>query len=143
MKAKPTSPIEVANTRDQLLEARRAGLPDIAICPRHLPSCSRNGSTYRNGWKVYRPGYNIARVDPATGKRERGPITGYDDNCRVFDENSFRTLASTWQEERHAAFLAAQTWASARYRVGDWVRNRHGDYADARVNKLFPIRRSS
>lgn len=121
------------NTYDQLLAARSAGLPDVAVIPRYLPSSSRNGTTHRNGWKVWRPGFNISGPEGA----DRGPFH-YDVNCRTFDEG---LSLLPWKEARAKALEAAKAWAGERYGIREWKRNRQGDWVDARVHKQFPLRK--
>lgn len=129
------SPTPVCNTYDQLLAARAGGLPDIAICPRHLPSCSRGGGSHRNGWKVYRPGYDL------WDKSKEKPSPFHPDvHCRVFEEG-LRDIRFNWRLERNLALMDAKQWASGRYKVTTWKRNREGDYVDAQVQKMYPIRK--
>lgn len=106
----------IVNTYDQLMAARKGGLPDIAICPHHT-NCGR--TMYRSGWHVYRPGYTF---DPQNEWRD-GP-------GKKFTE--FKT-------SREEAFAAAVQWAGRRYRVAQFVRNRSGDFVDYRVNELYPL----
>jgi hypothetical protein len=118
---------EIINTHNQLLAAHEANLPDVAIYPRHW-SCGRN--TYRDGWKVGRPGKNLGT--------ETNPYD-WDYGCKVFNEREFN--GETWRDRRQQAFVAAVMWASGRYKVARFVRNRMGDYVDERVNKMFPLRK--
>jgi hypothetical protein len=129
----PASPDRILNTYDQLLAARAAGLPDIAIVPRHLPSCSRGGGHYTRGWKVWRPGYDLWDKSEPTP----GPLHP-DANCRIFDEGR-RDIRLNWRLERSLALMDAKQWASGRYKVTAWKRNRQGDYIDARVHAGFPL----
>lgn len=115
-------PVRLINTFDQLKAARAHQLPDVAIMPRHW-QCGR--STYRDGWKVWRPGCNIGL--------EKDEWDG-DYGCKVFKERD--QLGDNWRAE---AFASAVEWAGRRYKISHFVRNRMGDYVDSRVNEMFPL----
>lgn len=115
----------IINTYDQLMEAREAGLPDVAVA-----TMSRN--TYRDGWKVWRPGFMVV------GSSKDNPYDP-DNGCRVFMENR----SKPWKEARKEALDKALDWAARRYQVGSWKRNGMGDYVDARVNERFPLRKEA
>ena len=113
------------NTHDQLVRAREAGLSDVGILTRHVQGPR---DSWRDGWKVYRPGYNIGDVSNRWD---------WDYGCRVF---SRREWSGGWRKEDAQALEAAKVWASKRYGITEWARNKSGDWVDARVNKQFPLR---
>jgi hypothetical protein len=113
---------EVINTHDQLLAARSAGLPDVAVCPRH---CNGGRDSWRNGWKVYQPGFNLG---DETNRWD------WDYGCKVFSEGM-----GNWRESRELAFFQASSWTREQYGIRKFVRNRMGDFVDERVNKQFPL----
>jgi hypothetical protein len=116
---------QIINTYDQLMAARAAGLPDAGIVTRRWRGTRE---MIRNGWKVYRPGYNLGtetnRWDPDYG-------------CKLFEED--RKLH--WREARKKALEEAMAWVRKRYGIKKFARNRMGDYVDERVNKKFPLRK--
>jgi hypothetical protein len=117
---------KIINTYDQLLAARKHGLPDVAIRPRYL-----NGgrSTWRDGWKVYRPNYNIGT--------EKNPFD-LDYGCKVFADPR-----GPWKESRARSLQAAKDWTAARYKIQSFSRNRMGDYVSSDANKKFPLPKKS
>ena len=117
----------IINTHDQLRAAKAERLPDVAILPRRIQGTNPDG--WRNGWKVIRPGCDLG-TEKSQWDRDYG--------CRVFHEEA----GATWREQRANALQSAKDWVSVNFGVSIFVRNRMGDYVDARVNKLFPLERS-
>jgi hypothetical protein len=116
--------MSIINTYDQLLAAREAGLPDVAVLPRKV----RGGRTdWRDGWKVWRPGFNLGTETD---------LFSYDYGYRVFSDVDRNSRAG-----RAKALAAANQWAGLRYKVEGWVRNPMGAYVDRRVNEKFPLPR--
>lgn len=119
--------MKTINTYEQLMAARQAGLPDVAVATRHWQGTRE---WYRNGWKIYSPGKS---VEGAPRPRYADP----DNGCRIFEEDR----SKNWRQARKEALEAAMAWAGPRYSIEKWARNRMGDYVDARVNKQFPLER--
>lgn len=95
----------------------------MGIITRHIQG---GRDSWRNGWKVWRVGKNIG-----TEKNQ----WDWDYGCKVFAESRRKD----WRVARAEALQLAIEWASERYKVDKFVRNRMGDYVDHRVNKQFPL----
>lgn len=116
---------QIINTYDQVLAARAEGLTDVYIGYHTFPG---SGGGYCScGYTVIRPGYDL---DPKAK--------------RPWWENT-RGKNFHWSDfggDRAATLQAAKDWASKRYGIAEWKRNRMHDYVDARVAKRFPPRRA-
>jgi hypothetical protein len=119
---------KIVNTFDQLMASREIGMPDVAICPRHIQGTMQ---FWRDGWKVWRPKYNLGT--------ETNPFD-WDYGCKIFAEDFH---ATSHKLARKDAFAAAVAWAKSRYKISQFVRNRMGDYVDSLVNELFPLPKRS
>ena len=116
--------METVNTYDQLIRAREAGLPDVAVSPHYWQGTRER---YRGGWHVYRPDFNL--------NPKQKNFWADDANVKVFGATAHR-------EERAALLEEAKAWASKRYKIKKWARNRMGAYVDSRVNEQFPLRKN-
>ena len=115
---------EIINTHDQLVAARAAGMPCVAVCAATAPL-----GRHQSGWHVYVPG------------KQTDPKAHWTDNGQKWF-SIIGEPGSNRSERKQAALLKAQTWASENYGpVEKWVRNPMRDYVDARVNKQFPLRK--
>lgn len=120
------APIECTNTHDQLMHARAAGLCDIAITPRRVPSSSRSRPTFQSGWEAYSPGRDFR--DPAVTR------AWYDSGTtRIFEERG--------NVSREQTLIAAMNWVADNFGGVNWKRNRSHDYVAEQVAKRFPLRK--
>lgn len=122
------APVECTNTHDQLMHARVAGLCDIAITQRRVPSSSRSRPTFQSGWAVYSPGRDL---------REPGAKRAWYDHgtSRIFDEGMD-------EPTREQALIAAMNWVADKFGGVNWKRNRSHDYVAEQVARRFPLRKS-
>lgn len=118
--------MRIINTFDQLMAARKAGLPDVAVVTDTWRG-STGGVRIACGAAIWKPGVNLA---PRTEWGRDGML--------VFSDSSFK---GSTRERRKQAFAAAKKRAAEKFGVESWFRNSMGDHIDRRVAKQFPIRK--
>lgn len=107
------------NTHEQLVLARGAGLPCVAVTP---AMGYGRGDSYQSGWHIYVP----------------DKITDPEAHWTDYGKKWFSRMGG-----KEEALRAAKDWASKHYGpVPKWTRNRMRAYVDSRVAKQFPIRKN-
>lgn len=121
-------PTKIRNTYDQLLAARDAGLPDVAV--QLATSTGPRGESIAEGWRLWSPG-NIAS----------GALNARNSRVVLYGSTYYYwMLPGSLRSVRRQARLLALEEGRLRYGVKRWKRNRMMDYVDERVAKAFPLR---
>ncbi len=113
------------NTYDQLGLAQTLGLPPVAIIS-VWSQCRTPYFSAAGVWHLTQP------ADPANkGLSHRG----------IKEFPLFEAKGETRSERKKNIFEQAKAWASKKYGVGDWERNRMGDWVPAPLNSKFRLRK--
>ena len=135
---------DITNTWDQMRAALRANLLAAWI---ELDTHLGTRSSFTTGWRVrqlskmnqrHDSGLHVSsyevNLDPDAPRHWSDLHVG-----KCFREDEFP--GENWRERRKACLAYARQWASERFGVDAWKRNRSGDYVDACVNRQFPLRK--
>lgn len=114
--------MRLINTYDQLKAAVADGvIPENRAVAVSYHACARGRLGYGDCSKamVFSPFF---QVNPKAHWRDQGAMT-------------FIVMGRNWREY----IETAKRWASKRFGITEWARNRMGDYVPAKVNRLYPL----
>lgn len=117
----------IINTHDQLKAAVAAGWAmrmAISICY-SAPDRSNRLDVSVSKWSVYSPFFQTEPVGP-----------WYDYGRKTF---ALSVDGDTHKERKDAALKLAMRWATERWLINEWVKNRDGCYVPKDINDNFPI----
>lgn len=117
----------IINTYDQLKAAHAAGFATrLAISISYsAPDKSNSRDVSVANWSVYSPFFQTEPAAP-----------WYDYGCKTF---ALEINDLPHRERKAAALKAAMAWATERWLITEWVKNRQGDYVAKEINDNFPI----
>ena len=114
----------IINTYDQMKQAHSLRLPPVSVIKKH----HTGRSTGVNGVAVWHLGH---QTDPEAHWTDNG--------MKVF--SLFNIEGNDHRSRLAAAFKCGMDWASEKYGVKEWEKNRMGDYVPAPLNSTFPLRK--
>jgi hypothetical protein len=119
--------VMIINTYDQLKAARDAGFATrrTVALSYSAPDRSNSRDVSVPKWSVFSPFF---QTNPEAA--------WYDNGCKTF---LLGLKGATHKERKEAALKEAMAWATQRYLISEWAKNRQGDYVDKEINDNFPL----